>query len=113
MRKWHRWISLVTSVVMGFIAFTGLLLQLDLWVSGHAPPGSAPGSDRAPLIEGYRGLHNTFQDWHAGYFLGTTGRVISVLMALGLLTLSITGIVMYVQMYGARKRIKRHGLFWK
>lgn len=98
---------------MGFIALTGLLLQLDLYISGHAPPGSPPGSDRPPLIEGYKGLHNTLQDIHAGYVMGTTGRIISILMALGLLTLSITGIVMYVQMHGMRKKINRHGVFWK
>lgn len=113
MRKWHRWISLVTSIIMFFIAGTGLLLQLDLYASGHAPPGSAPGSDTAPWIAGYKGLHNTLQDIHAGYFMGTTGRVLSILMATGLLVLSITGIVMYFQMISMRKRINRHGFFWK
>lgn len=113
MRKWHRWISLFTSIIMFFIAGTGLLLQLDLYLSGHAPPGSPPGSDTPPLIDGYTGLHNTLQNIHAGYFMGTGGRILSILMAVGLLVLSITGIVMYLQMYKMRKKVNRHGWIWK
>lgn len=129
MRKWHRWISLLTSIIMGFIALTGLLLQLDLYASGTAPPakrppavvaGAAPSAS-APRpatsnkawIPGFESQHYLLQDLHAGYFMGHFGRAFSMLMALGLLTLSITGIVMYVQLYKSRKRLNRHGLFWK
>ena len=113
MRKWHRWISLFSFFFMFFIALTGLLLQLDLYISGHAPPGSPPGSDTAPLIAGYNSLHNVLQDIHAGYFMGTTGRILSILLASGLLVLSVTGIVMYVQMFKMRKKVNRHGWIWK
>ena len=113
MRKWHRWISLFSFFFMFFIALTGLLLQLDLYISGHAPPGSPPGSDTPPLIEGYEGLHGILQDIHAGYVFGTAGRILSILLACGLLVLSVTGIVMYVRMYKMRKKGNRHGWLWK
>jgi cell division protein FtsL len=45
--------------------------------------------------------------------MGTTGRMISILMATGLLVLSVTGIVMYLQMYRMRKKVNRHGWIWK
>jgi hypothetical protein len=152
MRKWHRWVSLLSSVIMGFIAVTGLLLQLDWYFVGRTPPtglGGEPGGPRpgevvsasggVPLviaaeplppgpggpagpggegparggwINGYKSLHNVLQNLHAGYFLGTFGRWLSIAIATGLLTLSITGIVMYVQLYGARKKLGRSGLFW-
>ena len=153
MRKWHRWVSLLSSVIMGFIAATGLLLQLDWYFGGRTPPsglGEPPGGPRpaeaapapggAPLavaaavappapgggpgapggeggatqgwIKGYKSLHNVLQNLHAGYFMGTFGRWLSIAMATGLFALSITGIVMYVQLYGARKKLGRSGLFW-
>jgi hypothetical protein len=146
MRKWHRWVSLLSSIVMGFIAATGLLLQLDWYFGGRSPPtglGGEPGGARpalvipgsdAPIadaalarppppgpgeeaattgwIKGYKSLHNLLQNLHAGYFMGTFGRWLSITMAVGLFALSITGIVMYVQLYSARARMGRSGFFW-
>jgi hypothetical protein len=117
---------------MGFIAVTGLLLQLDWYFGGRTPPsglGGEPGGPPPPgipgpggpgaegvtgsgWIDGYESLHNLLQNLHAGYFMGTFGRWLSMAMATGLLALSITGIVMYVQLYGARKRLGRSGFFW-
>jgi hypothetical protein len=150
MRKWHRWVSLLTSLFMGVIALSGLMLQFDWYFSGRQPPTSlfgdmragerppAAGSQELPAIspetpppeaaacapppgegpgndgwiKGYSPQHGWLQNLHAGYFMGTFGRWLSIAMASGLLVLSVSGIVMYVQMHGARSRIGRKSLFW-
>ena len=43
MRKFHRWFGAVSAVFMLFIGFTGLFLQIDLWLAGKAPPGRTLG----------------------------------------------------------------------
>ncbi|MFC7049964.1 PepSY-associated TM helix domain-containing protein [Emcibacter nanhaiensis] len=47
LRRYHRWAGLVASLVLIFVAITGIGLQLDLWLTGQAPPGTeAPPAPR-------------------------------------------------------------------
>ncbi len=40
MRSYHRWVGVPAAIFFLFIAFTGIGLQLDLWIQGKAPPGT-------------------------------------------------------------------------
>lgn len=63
----------------------------------------------APAPHGY---HMELQDLHAGYVLGTAGRVLSVVLALALLALGVTGLVIYTDLFQRRRKAGRHGWFW-
>lgn len=43
MRALHRWFGLVAAVFMLFLAVTGFVLQVELWIAGKAPPGRTIG----------------------------------------------------------------------
>lgn len=57
--------------------------------------------------------HYFLQDVHAGYIAGLPGRIVSVLLALSLLLLSVTGLQVYLDMFFRRRKLGRKGLFWK
>lgn len=57
--------------------------------------------------------HYILQDIHAGYFLGTFGRILSCLLAISLFIISYTGLQIYIDLFKRRKKIGRKGLFWK
>lgn len=59
-----------------------------------------------------KSYHYVLQDLHAGYFLGWTGRIISVLLGLSLITLAVTGLKLWLDMYSRRRQAGRKGLFW-
>lgn len=42
-RKIHRWFGSISAIFMLFIGITGLVLQLELWIVGKAPPGRSNG----------------------------------------------------------------------
>ena len=58
------------------------------------------------------GWHGWLQDLHAGYRFGIVGRLLSAAMAIALLVLSVTGLVVYVDLYRRRWRAGRRALFW-
>ena len=49
---------------------------------------------------------------HRGDFFGMTGRWFSLLTGLSLLFLSVSGAVMYLDMWRRRRKAGRSGLFW-
>jgi hypothetical protein len=59
------------------------------------------------------GAHETWKRMHRGDFFGLTGRWIDLLSGLAILFLTISGINMYLQLYGARSRLSRRGVFWR
>jgi hypothetical protein len=59
------------------------------------------------------GAHETWKRLHRGDYFGLTGRWMDLLSGLAILFLTISGIVMYLQLYRARGRAGRRGLFWK
>lgn len=42
MRRWHRWVALPAGLFLFFVAFTGVLLHLDMMRLGQNPPGHEP-----------------------------------------------------------------------
>lgn len=59
-----------------------------------------------------QGYHGILQDIHAGYFMGMTGRIISIVMGLALALLGVTGLIVYIDMFKRRKAGGKTGLFW-
>jgi hypothetical protein len=59
------------------------------------------------------GVHETWKRLHRGDFFGLTGRWMDLLTGLTMLFLTVSGIVMYLQLYRARRRVGRRGPFWK
>jgi uncharacterized iron-regulated membrane protein len=179
MRKWHRWLGFLSAIFFSYIAITGVALQFELWLSGHAPPGHDKPKPAEPstlpdtmqinadigramqiakaqkpnlstqkievsysdkggivtiggnsfesekiMIDPKAGKimppppkkiqwHGLFQDLHAGYSFGIVGRIISVLMGISLLVLSITGLMVYIDMFSRRKKNGgKNNLFW-
>jgi uncharacterized iron-regulated membrane protein len=49
---------------------------------------------------------------HRGDFIGMSGRWMSLIAGISMLFLSISGAVMYCDLWRARRRAGRHGLFW-
>ena len=51
MRQFHRWVAVIPSLLLIFIAATGILLQIDLIASGKPPPGgSKPRGEARPEV---------------------------------------------------------------
>lgn len=57
-------------------------------------------------------MHQIVKRMHRGDIFGLSGRVMDVLVALALLTLCVSSIVMYWQLWQARRRTGRKPPFW-
>jgi hypothetical protein len=57
-------------------------------------------------------LSGELQDWHKGSIVGKPGQWIVLVTGLVFLVLAITGAIMYLQMWRARRKQGRQGLFW-
>lgn len=58
-------------------------------------------------------LHVILEGLHRGNIIGISGQVMDILTGLAFVILSITGVFMYVEMLGRRRKLGRSGLFWK
>jgi uncharacterized iron-regulated membrane protein len=130
MRKWHRWLSLFFGVIMIFVTVTGLLHYLVVWWPSDAPSAEALAAVAPPegfvCPDGWRciaprpdtgnplgGMLGLFHHLHSGSEFGLVGEIIVMLSGLALLFFSVSGLWMYLRMYGNRKRKGlRGGLFW-
>ena len=57
--------------------------------------------------------HQIAKSVHRGDYFGLTGRVTSTLAGLAMIYMSISGIVMYVQMWRKRRKAGKKAFFWK
>lgn len=57
--------------------------------------------------------HETWKRLHRGDYFGLTGRWMDLITGLAVLFLSISGVVMYLQLLRARATLGRRRLFWK
>lgn len=58
-------------------------------------------------------VHEWVKHFHSGYLFGLPARFLDFLAGLALVFLSVSGLVMYVDMYRRRARSGRSELFWK
>ena len=125
MRKWHRWLVILSGIFMVWIAATGLVGQaMTLFAEEHhdgpqleavthpAAPASAQDVKPAKHAKRPPDLQHLIIELHSGNYFGPFGKVISVLMGAVLLFFSISGMWMYIDMFRKRKKIGRSGLFW-
>ena len=133
MRKYHRWISSICMLFLGWVSITGGLLALDELMP---PPAFARGPDlqvlpgtrsTAPLPSmGDQGaqssdpytatrlrLHNLLKRLHTGEIVGLSGQFLDVATGVAFMVLSVTGIVMYFQMLLQRRDRGRPEWFWR
>ncbi|MBB3955314.1 PepSY-associated TM helix domain-containing protein [Novosphingobium sediminicola] len=129
MRKWHRWLSLFFGVFMLWMAVTGVLSQIvPLTQAKPQQEQGAPASISKlqpdfvcpedvmcrPKQKGGQSLVGLLHHLHSGETFGPVGVVISTLTGFALLFFSISGIWLYVQMWGFRKgRGLSPRWFWK
>lgn len=70
----------------------------------------------SPAVDSYtmwrNRVHFVLKDLHSGAIIGLPGRLIDLLSGLAFVVLSVTGIVMYLDMLKARRKVGRKDLFW-
>jgi uncharacterized iron-regulated membrane protein len=131
MRKWHRWLSVLSVVILLWVTITGMLHYVVVWwpspaptleaLAATAPPAGftcpegwrciAPQPDTGNPLRPYLGL---FHHLHSGSEGGIWGEIVVMLSGLALLFFTFSGIWMYVRMWvGRKERGLKKGLFWK
>ena len=80
--------------------------------TGQEMGQSEPGYPPTGFPFGWH-IHQLAKNVHRGDLIGMPGRAMSLMTGLSLIYLSISGIVMYWEMWKKRRETGRHGLFWK
>lgn len=107
LRRFHRWLALLLFVFLAFIGLTGAILQgITLGWGEFKPHGGGLPSYIAP----YRYY---FYMLHTGGILGYKGNFYSIICGVGLLYFSVSGLLMYYNLYVSRRDLGRNGLFWQ
>lgn len=82
-------------------------------LTGEAIGAAAIESPFAMFGRGPPSPHDLVKDLHRGDFLGQVGAFISLLISLMLITMVVSGLILYFQMLGARQKGGRRGWFWR
>ncbi len=106
LRRWHRTVALILAVFIFTIGLTGAALQAIIAIYGEAGPG---GVNLPASIAPIRRL--LFQI-HTGFIAGMPGVYYGLIMGLGLLFFSLSGIWMYLNLWRTRAQLGRKNLFW-
>lgn len=77
------------------------------WAFDPATGASLPYPGDEPVS-----LHQAIKTWHRGNVAGLTGQILALVVAAALAFLTLTGIVLYVQMLRQRQRLGRRAWFW-
>lgn len=80
--------------------------------SGRRASQTEPGYPETGFPFGWQ-AHQIAKQVHRGDFIGLSGRWMDLFAGLAMIYLSISGVVMYVDMWKKRRSIGRHGLVWK
>jgi uncharacterized iron-regulated membrane protein len=72
---------------------------------------SGPGYPNTDMPFGWQ-IDQLAKRIHRGDIIGLSGRCMDLLAGLSLLYLSVSGAVMYVDLWSRRRKMGRHGLFW-
>lgn len=90
------------KATVGALAPFGPHITIDP-ATGAVIPEALPGFD----------LHLFLLDLHAGFEFGLLGHALSVAAGLALLTLCLTGLKVYFDMFIRRSRLAKHNPFWR
>lgn len=78
------------------------VVRLSERTASAARPAAAPAE-----------LHGSIKRWHRGLIWGIPGATLSFLSGCALLVLWVTGMVLYFDLWGARRRVRRPAFFWR
>lgn len=140
MRRYHRWMSSIAAVLLLYVALTGTVTSFVQFLDpaavapvggpGGPPPPGEPGAGPPPGGPGpgagpegrppgppepsspIVALSTELQKWHKGNIVGKPGQWIVLLTGFVFLALAITGLLMYLQIWRARRKQGKQGLFW-
>jgi uncharacterized iron-regulated membrane protein len=109
-------LHIVNGKTVGTVSFAGDGVNTVAFDANTGTPlaSRAPGARREgarPL--GSLPLNAILQDLHSGAIVGPVGQWFIIATGLTLTTLAVTGIWLYLQMWQARRKIKRGNWFWK
>jgi len=107
-RRLHRWVSVVALFFVFWVSVTGVLLMLDTIFDPTRGDPAMWWNDISLRLP----LHNLLQDLHRGSIIGLPGHLLGFLAGVSLTFLSVTGIVMYVQLLKRRRSNGHSQLFW-
>jgi hypothetical protein len=79
--------------------------------TGKAVSLTEPGYPASGFPLGIQ-VHEDVKHFHSGFMFGLPARVMDLLAGLALLFLSVSGLVMYADMWLKRRKIGRKGVFW-
>lgn len=96
-------------VVTGGDASRQLVFNAD---TGAAMSETEPGYPRAHFPFGWQ-AHQLAKNLHRGDFIGLPGRTLDVMAGLALIYLSLSGALMYWQMWQRRRQNGRNQIIWK
>ena len=97
----------------GIVTGTGFTRQKIYDIrSGQEMGLSEPHYPRSPFPLG-TDVHEWVKHFHSGYLFGLPARLLDLLAGLSLIFLSLSGILMYLEMYRRRAKSGRRSLFWK
>ena len=131
MRKWHRWLSLFSAVVLLWVTVTGVLHYVGAWWPVDPPSAEQLAAIEPPkgfvCPEGWRCMPPQIQTGnimrdnlglihhlHGGMEAGKPGELIVMLSGLALLFFCLSGLWMYIQMWRERAaRGAKDRWFWK
>ena len=82
-------------------------------VTGELIGGPKVESPFAMFSRGPSSAHDLIKGFHRGDVIGQSGAWISFLVGASLFAMTVSGLVMYFKMLIARRKIERHGWFWK
>lgn len=113
LRRFHRWLALLLFVFLGFIGLTGAILQAIMVGWGEAKGWAPPGHHAFGALPSYIAPIRQYAYFlHTGGIAGFAGNFYSILCALGLLYFTVSGFMMYYNLYVSRRILGRNGLFW-
>lgn len=81
-------------------------------ITGKRASMTEPGYPRVGFPFGWE-AHQIAKKVHRGDYFGMSGRWADLFAGLAMLYLSISGVVMYIDMWKKRRKIGRSGLLWK
>lgn len=58
-------------------------------------------------------VHEDVKHFHSGYMFGLTARWMNLFAGVSLIFLSVSGVIMYLDMWRKRRRVGRNNLFWR
>ncbi|MGC3982013.1 MAG: PepSY-associated TM helix domain-containing protein [Steroidobacteraceae bacterium] len=80
--------------------------------SGAAMTALQADGDPDANVPAYVTQRNTLKAWHRGNIVGFPGQFLGLFTGLALITLTITGAIVYLQLWKSRRKFGKPGFFW-